>query len=107
MDKPIVFLDYDGVVSSTWRLHDNYKECLYNGGLDNNINIIGKTPFDRIKYKSRYEEILAYMSINNFNRIYVIIDDEYVCDNNNFIFCDGNIGFNEDNMIKAYKLLRK
>lgn len=31
------------VVSSTWRLYDNYKECLYNAGLNKDIEILGRT----------------------------------------------------------------
>ena len=31
------------VVTSTWRHSDNYMECLYNGGLDKSIEILGKT----------------------------------------------------------------
>lgn len=31
------------VVTSTWRVYDNYKECLYNGGLDKSIEILGRT----------------------------------------------------------------
>ena len=31
------------VVTSTWRTSDNYKECLYNGGLDKSIEILGRT----------------------------------------------------------------
>jgi hypothetical protein len=34
---------YDIVVTSTWRRHDNYKECLINGGLREGIEILGKT----------------------------------------------------------------
>ena len=31
------------VVSSTWRLFDNYKECLYKGELNKDIEILGRT----------------------------------------------------------------
>lgn len=103
LDKPIVFLDYDGVVNtfiwreyprsnkfkvdiahsedgfvndfqaicwlnelynkipfdiivtSTWRLFPNYKEVLYNGGLNSKIKVLGKTP--QIINGSRGDEI--------------------------------------------------
>lgn len=32
------------VVTSTWRMADNYQKCLRNGGLETSIEILGKTP---------------------------------------------------------------
>ena len=36
--------NYSIVVSSTWRYFNNYKEALYNAGLNKDIIILGSTP---------------------------------------------------------------
>lgn len=68
--------EYDAkiVVISTWREQDNYKECLYNGGLDKNIEIIGKTEsFSFI----RGEEIQKWLDDHKDTDInFVILDDD-------------------------------
>lgn len=63
------------VVTSTWRLGDNYKECLYNGGLSREIEILGKTDNFGVK---RIDEINRWLNEHpNVNR-YVILDDERI-----------------------------
>lgn len=65
---------YSIVVSSTWRLHDNYKECLINGGLREGIEIIGKTP--KLYDKERGEEISQYLKAHPEIKNYLIFDDD-------------------------------
>ena len=63
------------VVTSTWRNYENYKECLYNGGLSKNIEILGKT--DDLGTKRGYE-IQKWLDDNKNLEIkeFVILDDE-------------------------------
>lgn len=65
---------YDIVVTSTWRLWDNYKECLINGGLRPGIEILGKT--DRLRDVCRGVEIKKYIDEHPEIQYYVIVDDE-------------------------------
>ena len=63
------------VVSSNWRKFANYQEVLRNSGLDETIEIIGKTPV----LEERYQEIQAYLDefpyeIDN----YVILDNRRI-----------------------------
>ena len=61
------------VVTSSWRFDDNYAECLYNGGLDPNIRVIGKTK----NFKGdRGKEILEWVESHNFTGDFIILDDE-------------------------------
>lgn len=60
------------VVTSTWRLYDNYKECLYNGGLDKKIEIIGRTK----ELGDRGLEIKEYLEENGEIKNFIILDDE-------------------------------
>ena len=66
--------EYDIVVTSTWRLDDNYKECLENGGLRNTIKILGRT--DDMWELSRGDEIAAYLKDHPEIKYYIIVDDE-------------------------------
>lgn len=90
---------YDIVVSSTWRFHNNYKYCLYNGGLNKNICILGCTP--RIDSGCRGDEIKKWIKDNNFKGKFIILDDdndmgEYM---ENLVQCDTLLGFT----IKEYE----
>ena len=64
---------YDIVVTSTWRLNNHYADFLYNGGLNKEIKVIGRTP--RLN-TIRGEEIKQWMSSNNFEGKFVIVDDD-------------------------------
>lgn len=99
---------YDIVVTSTWRLHDNYKECLINGGLRSGIEILGCTP--RFSGQSRGAEIKAYLEEHPEIIYYVIIDDEEdmlpeQCDH--FICTDGNVGFGLTDFCKFDRIYTK
>ena len=97
------------VGTSTWRVYDNYKECLYNGGLDRNIEIIGKTG-DLDFEKGRGSEI--YEFIKNFKESIehmVIIDDAEDIDMYipYLVKCNPSIGFTRLEYLKAIKILKK
>ena len=66
------------VVTSTWRRESNYKECLYNGGLSHEVEILGKTD-DLGTY--RIAEIQKWLNEHS-DEIdgYVILDDEPIKD---------------------------
>lgn len=64
---------YGIVVTSTWRMHDGWKECLINGGLREGIEILGHTP---ITYGCRGEEIKQYLEQHPEIQYYIIVDDE-------------------------------
>lgn len=71
------------VVSSTWRLHQAYKETLYNSGLSKDIEILGSLDF---LYQSRGKAITKYINeYNTYNKYtgdgpvidnYIILDDD-------------------------------
>lgn len=86
---------YDIVVTSTWRLSPNYKECLINGGLRPGIEILGRT--DSIRGVCRGVEIKKYLDEHPEITHYVIVDDEAdilpeQC--GNFVMTNGDTGFN-------------
>jgi len=84
--------DYSIVVSSSWRLEDNYKECLINGGLREGITILGKTPF--LDCLPRSEEIWRYLSSHAEIQNFLIFDDDPVPGlETHLILCDPNTGF--------------
>ena len=86
---------YDIVVTSTWRLDDNYKECLINGGLRKGIEVLGRTP--RFSGQPRGAEIKAYLNEHPEIQYYVIVDDEADMlpeQMGHFIMTNGDTGFN-------------
>lgn len=85
--------NYKIVVTSSWRLHDNYKECLINGGLRNTVEIAGKTRL----LSNREDEIAEYLNTHPEIDNYVIVDDEYFGDKfvDHWVKTDTLIGFTE------------
>ena len=86
---------YDIVVTSTWRLDDNYKECLINGGLRKGIEVLGRTP--RFSGQPRGAEIQKYIDEHPEILYYVIVDDESDMlpeQMGHFIKTNGDTGFN-------------
>lgn len=65
---------FDIVVSSSWREESNYKECLYNGGLNPEIKVIGATP--TLQWRNRDQEIMKWVNDNDFKGSFVVFDDE-------------------------------
>lgn len=96
---------YDIVVTSTWRMSDNYKECLYNGGLNKNIKIIGRTP---ILHTTRGDEIKEWLITNKYDGRFVIIDDENIIGDlaAYLVKCDPNYGFGIKEMFITLDKLR-
>lgn len=94
------------VVSSTWRYvcHEiSYADCLYNAGLNKDIEIIGHTPYLQ-SYENRTEEIKAYLKEHAEIEEYVILDDEIVLDSH-FVKCNSNYGFGIEEFDKALTIL--
>lgn len=98
--------DYKIVVTSTWRVHENYKECLINGGLWKDVEIIGQTPVS--ENRNRELEIKEYIEEHNIKN-FIIVDDENVYNEleSHFIECDMDIGFTFHQYIKCCKFAEK
>lgn len=96
--------DYSIVVSSTWRFHDNYSQCLINGGLREGLLINGRTPI--LRGETRGAEIKQYLSLHPEVEAYLIFDDENDMDDLTpyLVKCDSDIGFGLREFKKAEKL---
>lgn len=91
---------YSIVVSSSWRESglDVCKNCLYNGGIWNNVPIIGSTP---VLHNERGFEIQQWLSAQIANGVkikrYIIVDDENGTISpeqaKRFVQCRGDVGF--------------
>ena len=99
---------YDIVVTSTWRIWDNYKDCLRNGGLRDGIEILGKT--DRIRDVCRGAEIKKYIDEHPEITYYVIVDDEADMlpeQMGHFIMTNGDTGFNLSEFKRFEEIFKK
>ena len=69
--------NYSIVVSSTWRYFNNYKEALYNAGLNKDIIILGSTPRGEFNER-RGDEIQRWLDTNPQHEIedFIILDDD-------------------------------
>ena len=86
--------DYEIVVTSTWRYSCDYKQILYNSGLDSSIEILGATP--KLNDCKRGDEIAQWIIDNHMEDRDVIIlddDDDMGIMSNSLIKCDGLLGF--------------
>ena len=93
------------VVSSTWRYcckKTSYQDCLYNAGLNKEIEIVGCTKW--FEAETRTEEIKKYLQEHHDIQEYVILDDEFV-DDPRFVSCNANYGFGLDECQKALIIL--
>ena len=98
---------YDIVVTSTWRLEDNYKECLTNGGLRKGIEVLGRT--DRIRGVPRGAEIKKYIDAHPEIQYYVIVDDESDMlpeQMSHLIITNGDTGFNLSDFKKFEEIFK-
>lgn len=95
---------YDIVVSSTWRIDDNYIECLRNGGLRESIKILGKTP--RLSHECRGNEIGKWLSEHPDVEQYLIFDDDFDMGEHmeHLVRCESSAGFREEEFYKAQRL---
>jgi hypothetical protein len=99
---------FDIVVTSTWRLWDNYKECLINGGLRKGIEVLDRTPV--IRDVPRGAEIKAYLEEHPEITYYIIVDDEEDMlpeQLDHFICTDGNTGFGLTDLCKFERIFTK
>ena len=65
--------NYKIVVTSTWRSHPNYAECLYAGGLRKTVEVIGCV--GRLS-AGRGAEIMEYISRHPEIEKWLVLDDE-------------------------------
>ena len=97
---------FDIVVTSTWRMDPNYKECLINGGLRSGINILGRT--EKLLDKTRGEEIQDYIEHHPEITEYFVIDDEndgMKIHGDRFIKTMTEVGFTEIEFMKMKKMM--
>lgn len=94
---------YDIVVISSWKIKKDYDECLYRGGLDADIKILGKTK----NLDNRELEIITWLKDNKYEGQFAIVDDEDTYDilKNHLVLCNSNYGFGVDSMYKTYDIL--
>ena len=97
--------NYSIVVSSSWRSEPNYKECLYNGGLSRNIEIIGCTPYLGFGF-IREDEIAFYLKDHPEIDNYIIVDDvdEFPNMQEHFIKTEESRGFGWPEKDKAIQI---
>lgn len=68
---------YDIVVTSTWREEKNYKGCLYEGGLSENVRVLGRTSLTGSLRYDRYSAIIDWMvATKMIISNYIILDDD-------------------------------
>ena len=93
---------YSIVVTSTWRFDENYAECLRNGGLRAQIEILGKTK----NIGNRSDEIQKYLDEHPEIENFIIVDDDFIDEkfSKHYVWCDAIIGFTLSSFIKAEKL---
>ena len=105
--------NYDIVVTSTWRLRDNYQECLINGGLRESVTILGKTEYlwwSQEKNYCRGDEIKKYLEDHSDITHYIIVDDEHDFlphQEKHLIQTNVNTGFTEDDFLKFTNIVRQ
>lgn len=100
--------NYQIVVTSTWRLHENYISCLYNGGLRRNVFVVGKTKSLSFVGKKREDEIQAYLDEHPDIENFIILDDEHIEGfDGHFVLCEQDCGFNYKEFIQAEELHKK
>ena len=101
--------DYKIVVTSTWRLHPNYKECLIAGGLREGIEILGRV--GRLE-NGRGAEIMEYLDKHPEIEKWLVLDDEDCSEGHpeiaeRQVLCLTNGGFNLEEYELAIQLDEK
>lgn len=97
--------NYKIVVTSTWRLNPNYKECLIAGGLRDGVEILGCVG---TRLDSRGDEIMAYLRQHPGIEKWLVLDDEDCSERHpeiaeHQVLCLTNGGFN----LEEYQLAQK
>ncbi len=86
-------------------MYNNYKECLYNGGLNRKIKIIGKTPK---LGTTRKDEILKWIEDNGYNGDYIILDDKNILGlEDRLIKCNAASGITYDEFLECINKLSR
>lgn len=98
---------YDIVVTSTWRLSNDYDACLIQAGLRRGIEILGRTP--SLFGKPRGDEITQYLKENPDITGYLIFDDDADMGPHmdHLVQCDPWTGFGHADFLRAEELHRK
>lgn len=95
---------YSIVVTSTWRMDKNWKECLINGGLRDGIEILDRTNI----MHDRGEEIMTWLLDHPEVKTWLIIDDEvydfHSEQRSRCVKTRPDVGFMEDDFYKAVML---
>ena len=97
--------NYDIVVTSTWRIGDNYIDCLYNGGLRKTVKVLGRT----VRLNNRAEEIMDYLKNHKDINKFIIVDDEVIGKPfvGHTVLTRGDVGFNEEEFLACRRLDEK
>lgn len=91
------------VVISSWRKYSNYKEILYNSGLDKKIRIIGAT---KVLEKDRESEIIQWLKENLNTNKFIILDDGNFNELSKYqVKTESNKGFDKLKYDEAMKLI--
>ena len=98
------------VVTSTWRKWENYEECLRNGGLLPEVNILDAVPILNFDCATRGKEIKQWMHDNTYEfDKFVIIDDEDDLEfedlKSRLVLCKTMVGFTYYEYIQAKQML--
>ena len=95
---------YAIVVTSTWRFENNYKDCLVNGGLWDDIQILGQTPY--VSTGNRGDEIQKYLEEHPEVENFLIFDDDSDMGDllDHLIKTDSTFGFSMYNYDAAVQL---
>lgn len=98
---------YSIVVTSTWRMDRNWRECLTNGGLRSGIDILGCT--DTYGEK-RGEEIKRYLEQHPEIKYYIIVDDDNDMleeQQSHFVQTKTNMGFGIEEYQRCLKVYER
>jgi len=105
LNKFCIENEFKIVVISSWRKSINYKELLYESGLNKNIKILGAT---KNLERDRESEIIDYLENHTNVSKFIILDDGNFNELSKYqvktIFCNG---FDDYKYNEAMKLLNK
>lgn len=105
LNKICINYNFKIVVISSWRKYSNYKEILYNSGLDKKIEILGAT--DNLE-KDRESEIIKYLEEHIYIGKFIILDDKPFNQLKKYqVQTNMNDGFNNEKYKEAVKLINQ
>ena len=104
LNKFCIENDFKIVVISSWRKYSNYKEILYNSGLNKNIKILGATD---VLEKDREAEIIDYLNKHDNTNKFIILDDGEFNELSRYqVKTDYNKGFDKEKYEQANYLIK-